>query len=156
MPKNKNWDDESNEVKSMWAKFNVAGEDKIFGTLIAKRQIKSNLPGKTGELVWVYDLKADSGSVHALDKKKKLIPEPIVANEGEIWAVGGKPGIDAQMRNVNVGQKVGFKFLGEVEAKTAGYNPAKQIKVYTPKNDDGSYQMDEEWISANSPAESGF
>ena len=156
MTKNKNWDDESNEVKSQWAKFNIAGSDKVKGTLIAKRQIKSNLPGKTGELVWVYDLKVDEGTFHALDKKKKIIEEPIVAGEGEIWSVGGKPGIDAQMRNVKLGQKVGFKFLAEIEAKTAGYNPAKQIKVYTPKNDDGSYQMDEEWLAANTPAESGF
>ena len=96
--KTTSWDDESNEVKSQWARFNVILEDKVKGTLISKRQIKSALPGKEGELVNVYDLKVDEGTFHALDKKKKIIPEPIVANEGEIWSVGGKPGIDSQMK----------------------------------------------------------
>ena len=157
MPKKTDsWDDEGNEVRSNWMKFNVELEDKIKGTLIAKRQIKSNLPGKEGELVWVYDLKVDEGSSHALDKKKKVIPEAIVAGEGEIWSVGSKPAIDTQMRNVKIGQKVGFKFIDSLESKTAGFNPAKNIKVYTPKNDDGSYQMDEEWLAANDPASSGY
>lgn len=147
MAKTKNWDSPENEVSSNWAKFNVPGEDKIMGTLIAKRQIKSNLQGKEGELVWVYELKADEGQFHALDEKKKLIEEPITVEAGSYWNVGGKPGIDNQMRNVKIGQKVGYKFIDESPSKTKGFAPSKNIRVYTPKNEDGTPQMDDEWLS---------
>lgn len=149
MAKQKNWDSEENEVKSNFAKFNVPQEDKVMGTLISKRQVKSNLPGKEGELVWLYELKVDEGTFHALDEKKKLIDEPIEADPGSFWTVGGKPGIDNQMRNVKLGQKVGFKFIDETPAKTKGFNPSKNIRVYTPKDTDGEFQMDTEWLEAN-------
>lgn len=147
MSKKQEWDDQANEVKSNWVKFNVAIEDKVLGTLIAKRQVKSTLPGKEDEMVWIYDLKADTGLFHELDDKKKVIDEPVVISEGSFWSVGGKPGIDNQMRNVKIGQKVGFKFIEEVPSKTKGFNPSKVIRVYTPKNDDGSYQMDDTFLA---------
>lgn len=147
--KNTNNDfDESNVVTSNWIKFNVTDEDKVMGTLIAKRQMKSTLPGKEGEMVWIYELKADYGSFHELDENKVVIPEPVIVEEGTFWSVGGKPIIDRQMQNVKVGQKVGFKFTDIVPAKTKGFNPAKTIKVYTPKNEDGTFKMDEEWIES--------
>mgnify|MGYP003148760764 CR=1 FL=1 len=144
------WDNPDNEVKSNWIKFNVPMEDKVLGTLIAKRTMKSQIPGKENEDVSVYELKADVGSFHNVDASKKLIAEPVVINAGEIWAVGGKNSIDAQMRNVKVGQKVGFKFIDEKPSKTKGFAPAKSIKIYTPKNDDGTYQTDDEWLAENS------
>lgn len=159
MPKNKNsndWDSEENEVKSNWAKFNVPMEDKIFGTLISKRQMKSNIQGKEGELVWVYEMKADSGSFHEIDDKKKVVEEPIVINAGEVWSVGGKPGIDTQMRNIKLGQKIGFKFIDEKASKTKGFAPAKNIRVFAPKGDDGQAQMDAEWLAANPDTEAEF
>ncbi len=153
--KQTSWDDESNEVQSNWVKFNVSHEtdpancDKVMGTLVSKRQIKSNIQGKEGELVWVYELKADSGLFHELDDKKKLVEAPILIGEGEVWSIGGKPGIDSQMRNIKIGQKVGFKFLDERPAKTKGFNPAKNIKVYAPKDEAGQPQMDTAWLEAN-------
>jgi len=144
---NTDWDSKENEVTSNWVKFNVPMEDKILGTLIAKRKMKSQIPGKENEDVMVYELKADTGSFHNTDESKKVIPEPITINAGEIWSVGGKNSIDVQMRNVNIGQKVGFKFMDEKPSKTKGFAPAKNIKVFTPKNDDGSYQMDDEFIN---------
>lgn len=140
--------DEANEVTSNFVSFNVPLEDKIIGTLIAVREVKSTLPSKAGKMEKVYDLKADYGSFHKLDKKKKLIEEPVTVNEGEIWSVS-KESLDAQMRNVKLGQKVGFKFVEEKEAKQAGFNPAKIIKVYTPKNDDNTYKMDQAWLEEN-------
>jgi len=142
------WDDESNEVTSNWVKFNVPLEDKVFGTLISKRQMKSSIPGKEGELVWVYEMKADSGSFHDIDDKKVVIPEPITINAEEIWSVGGKTGIDTQMRNIKLGQKIGFKFIDEKPSKTKGFAPAKNIRVYAPKGDDNQSLMDHEWIEA--------
>lgn len=141
--------DSANEVPSNWVKFNVEQEDKIMGTLVAVREMKSTLPGKEGELVKIYEIKADYGSFHEQDEKKKVIPEPIVIEEGSFWSIGGKPIIDRQMTNVKVGQKVGFKFTEEQPSKTKGFAPAKIVKVFTPKNDDGSFKMDTEWIEAN-------
>ena len=145
------WDDPSNEVTSNWVKFYVPLEDKVLGTLIAKRTMKSSIPGKENEDVMVYELKADEGSFHTVDDKKVLVPEPIVINAGEIWSVGGKNSIDVQMRNVKIGQKVGFKFIDEFPSKTKGFAPAKSIKVYTPKNEDGTFKIDTEWVEENAP-----
>lgn len=147
------WDDSSNEVKSNWVKWNVPVEDKIFGTLIAKRTVKSQLPGHEGEDAMVYDLKADEGSFHGLDDSKKVIPEPVTINAGEIWSIGGKNSIDVQMRNIKLGQKVGLKFTDEQPSKTKGFNPAKNIKVFAPKADDGQPLMDEEWVAENTVEE---
>lgn len=140
------WDNPDNEVQSNWVKFYVPMEDKVFGTLIAKRTMKSSIPGKQDEDVSVYELKADMGSFHEVDDKKNILPDAITINAGEIWSVGGKNSIDVQMRNVKVGQKVGFKFLDEKPSKTKGFAPAKNIKVYAPKGDDGMPQMDLEWL----------
>jgi hypothetical protein len=145
--KTNDWDSEDNEVTSNWVKFNVPMEDKIFGTLIAKREMKSSIPGKENETVAVYDLKADMGIFHEADEKKVVIPEPITINAGDIWSIGGKAGIDAQMRNIKVGQKIGFKFIDEKPSKTKGFAPAKNIRVYAPKNDDGTPQMDDEFLA---------
>lgn len=143
--------DDSNVVVSNWVKFSQIG-DKIMGTLIAKRTMKSSIPGKEGEMVTVYDVKADYGSFHVLDDKKKVIEEPVTIGEGEIYSIGGKDMIDRQMTNVKVGQKVGFKFTEEVPSKTKSFAPAKVIKIFTPKNDDGKYKMDDEWIASNNSA----
>ena len=138
--------DSNNEVQSNWIKWSVPQEDKVFGTLISKRQMKSTLPGKEGELVWVYEMKLDYGSFHELDEKKRVIEEPIVVEEGSVYNVGGKAVIDRQMQNIKIGQKIGLKFIEEIEPKQKGFNPAKVIKVYAPKGDDGEYQMDTEWL----------
>lgn len=140
--------DEANEVVSNWVKFNVPQEDKVFGTLIAKRQVKSTLPGKEGQMVWVYEIKADYGSFHALDDNKQVIPEPIKVSENEYWSIGGKDSIDRQMQNIALGTKVGFKFIETQPSKTKGFAPSKIIKVFVPKEDNGTPQMDNEWLEA--------
>lgn len=148
--KEQGWDTESNEVQSNWVKFNVPMEDKIKGTLIAKRTMKSTMQGREGEIVNVYDLKADEGSFHALNDVKKVIETPIVIETGSFWSVGGKAGLDAQMRNIKVGQKVGFKFIDERPAKTKGFAPAKNIRVYAIKGEDGQPELDTEWLATQS------
>jgi len=140
--------DEVNEVISNFVSFNVPLEDKIMGTLIAVREVKSTLPSKAGKMEKVYDLKADYGSFHKLNKNKKLIEEPVIVNEGEIWSVS-KESLNAPMRNVKIGQKVGFRFKEEKESKTPGFNPSKRITVFTPKNEDGTPKMDQAWLEEN-------
>lgn len=141
--------DSGNEVTSNWLKWNVVGEDKVMGTLTAKRTMKSTIPGKEGDLVNIYDLKADYGSFHVTDDAKAVVAEPITIEPETMWSIGGTNVIDRQMTNIKVGQKVGFKYAEQVPSKTKGFAPAKIIKVFTPKNDDGSYKMDEEWIAQN-------
>ena len=138
---------EANEVPSNWVKWNVEGEDKIMGTLVRKWLVEN--PYKNGEKTENYEIKADYGSFHNLDEKKRLIETPVVINEGEFWSVGGKDSIAKQMANIKIGQKVGFKFVAEMESKTKGYANAKVIKVYAPKNDDGTFKMDDEWLEEN-------
>ena len=152
MAKTKDDFSSDNEVQSNWVKFNVSAADdpencdKVFGTLINKRQVKSQMPDKAGELVWVYEMLMEYGQFHELDEKKKVIEEPIVVEKGSIYNIGGKAVIDRQMQNIKIGQMIGLKFIEEQEAKQKGYNPAKVIKVYAPKNDDGTQKMNEEWL----------
>ena len=145
---------DANEVPSNWVKWNVEGEDKILGTLIRKWKADNAL--RPGEKTENYEIKADYGSFHELDAKKKLIAEPIVIKEGEIWSIGGTDSIEKQMANIKFGQKIGLKFVALMEAKTPGFNPAKVIKVYTPKNDDGTVKVDQEWIDANTSVSGDF
>jgi len=142
--------DSANEVPSNWVKWNTVGDDKIFGTLM--RKMKGENAYKPGEMVENYEIKADYGSFHNVDEKKNLIETPITINLGEIWSVGGKDGIAKQMANVKIGQKLGFKYIDEKVSRTKGHQPAKLIKVFTPKNDDGSYKMDEEWLAQDDMA----
>lgn len=153
MPKDV-WDD-SNAVQSNWVKFNVPQEDKVFGTLIDKRQVKSTLPGKEGTLTWVYEMKMEHGSFHALDEVKKVVPEPIVIEAGEIFSIGGTNVIDRQMKNIKLGQKIGLKFIEEKPSKTKGFAPAKIVKVFAPKDETGAPEMDKEWL-AEQEKDGGF
>jgi hypothetical protein len=141
--------DSANEVQSNWVKWNVPTEDKVMGTLTAKRTMKSSIPGREGELVNIYDLKADYGSFHVLDDNKVLVAEPVVVEPESMWSIGGTNVIDRQMINIKVGQKVGLKFTEQVPSKTKGFAPAKIIKLFTPKNEDGSFKMDTVWMEQN-------
>ena len=142
------WDNEDNVVSNNWFKFNQP-EDKIFGTLTDKRQVKSNLPGKEGSMVWIYSILAQSGSFHKLDDKKKIVEEPIEIKSGESWSVGGTAIIDRQMQNIRVGQVIGLKFVEEKPSKTKGFAPAKIIKVYSPRDETGAPLVDKEWLESN-------
>ena len=141
--------DSSNEVVSNWLKWNVIGEDKFIGTLVSKRSMKSSIPGKEGEMVNIYDFKVHYGSFHVTDDAKQVIPEPIVIEEGENYSVGGTNVIDRQMHNIKIGQIVGLKYTETVPSKTKGFAPAKIIKVFLQKNDDGTLKMDDEWLAEN-------
>lgn len=123
------------EVKSSWIKWGKVG-DWFKGTLVDKRQTKSTMPGKENELVWVYEFKTQGGAFHQLDDKKNPIEPAVVISEGEFWTLGGKAGIDNQMRNVRLGQIVGMRFTEEKPAKTKGFNPLKVIKVYAGAMDE--------------------
>lgn len=136
---------EDNEVQSSWVKFSQIG-DFISGTLIGVREVPSTLPGKEGTMTKVYEMKASGGEFHDLDEKKKVIEEGIVIKEGEIWNVGGGVVLDAQMRNIKLGQKVGIKYTADKPAQKKGFNPMKIKKVFTKG------EMDEEWLKEREAA----
>lgn len=150
------WDSPENEVASSWVKFNVPfldedggqnpAADKILGTLVAKKKVKSTLQGKEGTDAMVYELKGDEGSYHTLDERKKVVEPAVRVESGAFYSVGGTVVIDRQMQNVRVGQKVGLKYIEEKPSKTKGFAPAKIVKVYTPKDADGNPLMDEEFL----------
>lgn len=144
----KAWDDESNEATNSFVGFNEIG-DYVLGTLIGIKKVKSTLPDKGGEMQNIYTVKVQKASYHLLDDKKKVIEEPVVAQEGDIVSVGGRKVIDSRMEKVKIGQIFGLKFTKELAAKTKGYNPTKLITVYVPKDDNGEFEMDQEWLEAN-------
>ena len=123
------------EVKTSWVKWGQQG-DWIRGTLTDVREIDSNLLGKAGEKVKVYEFVAAGGSFHELDERKNPVEEATVLEKGSFWTVGGKAGIDNQMRNVKIGQVFGMRFAEEKPSKTKGFNPTKVIKVLVGSMDE--------------------
>lgn len=121
---------DDNKQKGNWWKPKQIG-DLIEGTLVGKRQVPNNLQG--GEQT-VYDIKVN-GKV--ISEGKELIPAV-----NEVWAVFGKPGIDAQTRYIKVGQVIGFKFTEKRPATRPGMNDTHVIQVYA--NPD---IVDEEWMN---------
>jgi len=141
MPKTQ---DEWSEVKnSFWKKGKIG--DFIIGTLIAVREIRSQLPGRENEQVKLYEVKADDGEFHDLDDKNQPIEPAVKINGEEVWNVGGgskehPSGIDTQFRNIKLGQKVKIQFVDEKPPKKKGFNALKIVKVYT------NGKMDDVWL----------
>lgn len=139
--------DKGNEVKSQWVKFNVFG-DHVAGTLTAVREMKSSLPGKEGQLVKIYEFKADGGSFH--DSENKVVAKEATTIEpGDTWLVGGSGGLDQQMTNVRRGTKVAIKYVEDRPNKQKGFNATKVKKVYVKKGQDGKPVMDQEFLEAS-------
>jgi len=129
-----NYFDDSFKAESSFIKWDTIGKS-VAGTLVAKNQKPSSL--NKGEMQWIYTIRQDNGSV---------------------TLVGGKPLIDQQFENngVSIGQKVALKYAGDKPAKRPGMNATKVIQLYTPKNADGTYIMDVEFLKSqnmSSPAD---
>jgi hypothetical protein len=130
---NSEWQD----IPSNWVSWGKEG-DNIEGTLIGISERESTLPGKEGEIQKVYEIKADRGSFHVLENKK-VVEEPTIVEAGELYNVGGRMGLDVQMKRIKLGQKVRIIFVEEKAPKTKGFNPLKIIKAQT------NGVMDEQW-----------
>ena len=113
---------DDNKITGNWWKKDAIGAS-ISGTFIGKRQAQNNL---SGNMEWVYELRTE---------------------DGEIWNVGGKPAIDMQMRHIQLGQIIGFKFTEERPARRLGNNPTKIIQVFAPKD-----SVDQEWLDSEDGA----
>lgn len=150
MAKNKTvpWDSVENEATNSFVGFNEIG-DFVLGTLIGVKSVKSTLPDKNGEMQKIYTVKVRDCKYHVLDEKKKVVDEPVVPQAGDIVSVGGRKVIDSRMEKVKIGQVFGLKFKEELPAKTKGYNPTKLVTVFVPKDENGEFEMDTEWLEAN-------
>lgn len=147
MSKNIAWDAPENEAQNNFVSWGQIG-DFILGTLVGVKEVKSTLPDKEGELQKVYEVKVKECSYHVLDDKKRVIEEPVVLGEGDLVSVGGRKSIDSRLARVKLGQVFGLKFTEELPAKTKGYNPTKVIKVFTPKDVNGDFLVDQEWLDS--------
>lgn len=107
---------DGNKMTGNWFKTDVIG-NKLEGTLIGRRS-----------------------AINSLSGKEQTIYE-ILTKDGEFYNVGGKPGIDVQMRHVKLGQIVGFEYIKEVPSKTPGMNATKVVQVYANPS-----IVDEKWL----------
>lgn len=146
------WDDASNEANNNFVAWSKIG-DYVYGTLTAIKEVKSTLPGKEGEKQKVYEVKVKECSYHTIDEDKKVVEPAVVLEEGDIVSVGDRAFISSRMAHVKIGQVFGLKFEDELPAKVKGYNKTKVIKVFTPKADDGTFLMDQEFLAERSAEE---
>ncbi len=121
--------DEKNEVKGLFWKPKTIG-DKIEGTLVGIRQVPDKF--NAGKKQNVFDIKA-TGNMTTDGESVDV--------DGDVVAVFSKPLIDAQMRYVNIGQIIGFKFTEILEPTQPGRNATNKVQVYADKK-----VIDEEWL----------
>lgn len=147
MPKvaSKNWDDPANEAQNSFVSWGSVG-DFILGTLVGVKEVKSTLPDRAGQMQKVYTVKVKEALYHLLDEKKNVVEPAEEPAEGDVVSVGGRSTIDSRMARVKLGQVFGLKYVEDQASKTKGYNPTKVIKVFTPKDASGEYEMDAEWL----------
>lgn len=144
---NSSWDSPENEAQNSFVTWGKVG-DFILGTLVGVREVESTLPDKKGQMQKVYDVKVKECSYHVIDEKKNVVEEAVVPSEGDLVSVGGRKTIDSRMARIKLGQVFGLKFTEELPAKTKSYNPTKLVKVFTPKDAKGDFQMDQEWLDS--------
>lgn len=130
-----NW--EENLVSSNFVKFNRVG-DFIKGVLIDIYTPES--PDVYGKKNRRFGIKAIEGKWSELDGTEK------VAVVGDVYRVGSKPGIDAQMGAAIIGQRIMFKFTESRKSKMG--NPAKIITVYSPKDAEGRIIIDQDFLDS--------
>lgn len=120
-----------NEAKTSWIKWGKPG-DWVRGTLTNVREIQNNFPGKEGEKVKIYEFMAAGGSFHHFQKVAgvtQVEETATILEPGSLWNIGGKAGIDSQMRNVKIGQVFGMRYSEDKPNKNPSFSPTKVIKV---------------------------
>ena len=143
---------EENEAQSINFKFGRFADkdykgDRILGVLLSKRHVPNKLSKEPGAKQWLYEVKVRECEFHLTDKKGNPVDESTEIAADEIVNVYGKPFFDARMRQVKPGQVFGLKYVSDLEATVAGYNDTKEIKVFTPKGDDGEFEFDDEVLN---------
>lgn len=118
--------------------------DFMVGTFVKARHGVDTQYGENS----IYEFYCEKGSFHKVTDKVAA-DEPTVIHKGESWSVWGRNDLfNGQMNSLKPGQVVKLSFTEE-QKSTKG-NPAKIIKIFAPKNNDGSVVMNQEWLEAQS------
>lgn len=118
--------------------------DSIVGTFVRARHGVETQYGENS----IYELLAEKGSFHKITNKVPA-DKPTVINKGESWSVWGRGDIfDGQMNSLRPGQVVKLTFTESMKSKMG--NDAKIIKIFAPKNNDGTVVMNQEWLDTQS------
>jgi len=113
--------DDNNKKGTTWWKYTKEG-DQVEGTFVAKKQIASDYQDEQT----IYEL---------------------LTEDGNTIIVPGKPLIDDQMKNVRLGQIVGFRYTGEKPARRKGYKPTQVVDVFANKD-----IVNKEWLAMQDAA----
>jgi len=101
----------------------------------------------------IYEILADKGSFYKLTKKKPA-DESTVINNGEVWSIWGRTDIfNSMMNNLKPGQVVKIAY---VEDKETQMGEAKIVKIFAPKNNDGTPLMNQAWLETQSVSGADF
>ena len=118
--------------------------DLMVGTFVKARH---NVDTQFGENS-IYEFSCEKGSFHKV-VNKVAAETPTVINKGESWSVWGRNDMfNGQMNSLKPGQIVRLAYIEERESQNG--NPAKIIKIYAPKGNDGFVVMNKEWLEAQS------
>lgn len=132
------------EMSSLTVDWGVPG-DFIQGTFVRARHGVETQFGPNS----IYEILAEKGQFHKLTKKKPA-DKPTLINKGEVWGIWGRNDLfNGQMNTLKPGQVVKLGFTDEVEGKMG---PAKIIKIYAPKDNEGKPLMNKEWLDGQSAA----
>ena len=139
---------EETEAKSQTVDWGVVG-DFLTGTFIKARHGVETQFGTNS----IYEFLAERGQFHKLTKKKPA-EDVTVINKGEVWSIWGRNEIfNGTMNNLRPGQVVKISYA---EDKDTSMGSAKIIKVFAPKNNDGSPVMNQEWLDSQSVTGADF
>jgi hypothetical protein len=133
-----NFNDKS-EAKSSVLEWGKIG-DFLVGTFVKARHDIETKYGPNS----MYELVAERGQYHRLFDK---VPDATatVINKGEVFNVWGRNDIfNGIMNGLRPGQIVKLTFT---EEKKTANGVGKIIKVYTPKDNEGKFLMDDAWLN---------
>lgn len=114
--------------------------DYILGTFVKARHNVETQYGTNS----IYEIYSEKGSYHKLVNKVPIALEGVI-KKGETWNVWGRNDIfNGMMNSLRPGQVVKVVYS---EDKPTKMGTSKIIKIYTPKNNDGTPVMNEEWLA---------
>lgn len=143
---------EDSEASSNTVNWGKVG-DFLAGTFVKARHNVETQFGVNS----IYEFIVERGQFHKLQGKGRSarpVDEPTVLNKGENWSVWGRNEVfNGVLNSLRPGQVVKIMYS---EDKDTQMGTAKIVKVYTPKNNDGSPLMNAAWLEAQSPTAADF
>lgn len=130
---------EDTEVASSTIDWGRVG-DYFIGTFVKARHNIETQYGPNS----IYEFVAEKGQYHKLTKKKPA-DEPTQINKGDNVSVWGRNDIfNGMLNGLKPGQVVKVQFTEEKETKMG---QSKIVKIFAPRENDGTVKMNQEWLS---------